>query len=189
MTYYCKYLTDPLFQANTYFQASTRQGRAYRDENVTLKKENETFDEKCRDLESRAIHAEADAHSLQQQYDSLYRKKAADYKLVVKAYQESEDFLQLIDKHDDEVRPGIMSVGWDKAVNAVSKRHPIVVDPRNFPSLYGHIASGSGVNTVAQASGSGSRGSHRRSGSGSRGGTQSVQRDSSSFLHGLVSHL
>lgn len=107
-------LTNLCFQATAYFQSAITQSRAFRDENVALKKDKETFDERYQDLESRAIRAEADARSYQRQYDTLFKKKAVDCQKVVQAYHESEDFFQLMDRHDDQMRPINMSIGWNK---------------------------------------------------------------------------
>lgn len=158
-----------LYQVNAYLQSATRQGRAHRDENVKLQSERAKLNEEIQDLNSRATRAEANCQSLQKSLRSLAKKKSSEVDKVIDAYHRSERFFEFIDKHDDELRPFNMSVGWDKAVGAVSHRYPTVVNPEDFPCPSWGVSGGS---HVAQASGSG--GSRRPSGSGLKKCTQVV---------------
>lgn len=181
-------LSTSLLQANAYFQTVSTQGRAFRDENVSLKTDSARFKEEIEDLHSQVTRAEADALSSRKQLVSLARKKSSDANKVIDAYHRSEGFLKFMDEHDNEMRPFNMSVGWDKAINVVSNKHPSVVIPSDFPcpnwgavdSNLATRASGSGTKVIPQASGFGSRGSRRPFGSGSKGRVTAASQDSSS---------
>lgn len=100
---------------------------------MDLKKEKPRFLEEKQDLESRAIRAEADAHSYQRQYDSLYKKRAAEFNKLVEAYQQSDAFLKFMDEHDDELRPVNMSIGWNKAVQVAKLLYEELAPVATFP--------------------------------------------------------
>ena len=141
-------------------------------------------------MESRALQAEREARSYQKQYNSLHKKKTAEFQTVVECYQRSEPFLALIDEHDNKMRPLNMSIGWDRAVNVISDKYPDVVDPRNFPtpdwevnkgSYVDYAAGSSGNLAVPRASSGGSGKGRLISGSNSKGSTSSGSSQSQSL--------
>lgn len=79
------------------------------------------------------------------------KKKQLEFHKLVEVYHKSDAFLDLIDKHDDEIRPVNMSLGWDKAVGTVHKFYPDVVNQSDFPSPW-HVPV---TDNVGQASGYG----------------------------------
>lgn len=120
--------------------------------------------------ESRALVAEDKVTALEEKYSGLLKKKQIEFKNLIGVYHQSEDFIKLMDDHDDEMRPVNMSLGWNKAVGVIHRPHPDIVNPSDYPSPWGvemvvdvGQASGSGPKAVPQGPGSSS--SHRSSGS------------------------
>lgn len=127
---------------------------------MELKNEQTKFKEQLQDLNSRVVRSEANTLSYQKQLHSLAKKKLSDANKIIASYHNSEDFMQFMDRHDDELRPFNMSVGWNKAIGVVSSKYPSVVNPEDFSCPTWAVDSGS--HDVDHASGSG--GSRRPSG-------------------------
>ena len=108
---------------------------------MAMEKSFTKYEQNCKDWESRAViaedkiaTAEERANSFEKQYKSLAKKKGMDCKKLIQVYQESEEFLNLIDSHDDKMRSVNMSIGWNNAVSTVYGEYPNVVDRSLFPS-------------------------------------------------------
>lgn len=78
--------------------------------------------------------AEDQATSYQEKYSGLMKKKQLEFHKVVEDYQWLDAFLQLKDKHDNEMRPVNMSLGWNKAAGVVHYSYPDMVNPADFLS-------------------------------------------------------
>ena len=114
---------------------------------IALEKSKNKREKESREWESRAVVAEDSKAALQQQYDSLARRKKMEWNMVVNLYHQIYDFLQLMDQHDNEMHPVNMSLGWNSAIAKVHGVYPDIFQPEDFPIPW----ASSDTTMVAQA--------------------------------------
>lgn len=169
-------------QLNGYLQTSIQLGKGYKALERAAVKEKSRAEKEAKEWEAKFYAADDQASSYKGKYLALEARTKNNESVIVDHYLNSDTFLEFIDGHDDQLRPEYMTMGWDKAIGAVSRAHPGVVDPADFASPDWALAeggmmvhaSGSGMKAISQTSGSGSKGTRRALVPGSKGAMHSV---------------
>ena len=119
-----------LFQSNTYFQAALHQAKSW-------KLSSDTFE---KDFKSERVRAEVAEALLKEKEEELARAHAELVKLrsdkedLIDEYMESKPFKDLMEFHDEGLFPVQFTQGWNQALDAVSQKHPGMIDTAEFIS-------------------------------------------------------
>ena len=118
------------FQSNTYFQAALHQAKSW-------KLSSDNFEKDFKNEQQRASIAEKQLKAKEEELAKAHAelvKLRSDKEDIIDEYMESQKFKDLMELHDEGLYPVQFSEGWDKAVAAISAKHPGVINPRDFVS-------------------------------------------------------
>ncbi|KAK1366124.1 hypothetical protein POM88_041685 [Heracleum sosnowskyi] len=116
--------------SNSNFQGALFQAKSWRTSSEANRIKLEKSEEEVKSLKEALARKEKELVEAQADLVEL-RKSNDDY---IDEYLDSQEYKDLIEKHDEILFPVQYSAGWEDAVKAVSAKHPEAFDPTDFPT-------------------------------------------------------